>query len=514
MTARAQGVGFRSERGPILIALMLSTGLVAIDSTIVATAVPSIVRDVGGFSSFPWLFSAYLLAQAVSVPIYGKLSDMVGRKPIILTGIGLFLLGSILCGVAWSMPSLIAFRALQGLGAGAVLPVSITIAGDIYSLEERAKVQGYLASVWAVSSVVGPSLGGVFSALGIWRGIFLVNIPLCILAGWMLVRTLHENVERAKHTVDYAGAALMAGSLGLLILGALQGGEAWEWNSPISFGVFGVGAVLLVIFILVERRAAEPILPSWVVSRRLLVTTALASFGVGAVMIGLTSYVPTFLEGSLAVSPLVAGLALAALTLGWPLSASQAGRFYLRIGFKVTGLIGISITVVGLSILALTAGTPNVALIASSCFVVGLGLGLLATPTLIAAQSSVPWNERGVVTSTNMFARSIGSALGVAVFGAVANAIYSGNPGGEGNGQAVVAASSAVFLAALVAGLLTVLAVLAMPAAGTGDAAVGQDQGSEQATASNQDPKNGNDDDGKASGPDRTEVEDSGRRGS
>lgn len=323
MTARAQGVGFRSERGPILIALMLSTGLVAIDSTIVATAVPSIVRDVGGFASFPWLFSAYLLAQAVSVPIYGKLSDMAGRKPIILTGIGLFLLGSVLCGVAWSMPSLIAFRALQGLGAGAVLPVSVTIAGDIYTLQERAKVQGYLASVWAVSSVVGPSLGGIFSALGIWRGIFLVNVPLCLLAGWMLIRTLHENVERATHKVDYAGAVLLAGSLGLLILGALQGGQAWAWNSSISIGVFVVGAVLLVAFLLVERRAAEPILPAWVVSRRLLATTALVSFGVGAMMIGLTSYVPTFLEGALSSSPLVAGLALAALTLGWPLAGRE-----------------------------------------------------------------------------------------------------------------------------------------------------------------------------------------------
>ncbi|TQJ38766.1 putative MFS family arabinose efflux permease [Arthrobacter sp. SLBN-112] len=460
-----EGVGFRSDRGPILIALMLSTGLVAIDSTIVATAVPSIVRDVGGFSSFPWLFSAYLLAQAVTVPIYGKLSDMAGRKPIILTGIGLFLLGSVLCGLAWSMPSLIAFRALQGLGAGAVLPVSITIAGDIYTLQERAKVQGYLASVWAISSVVGPSLGGIFSALGIWRGIFLVNVPLCLLAGWMLVRTLHENVERAKHKVDYAGAVLLAGSLGLLILGALQGGQAWAWNSPISIGVFAVGAVLLAAFLLVERRAAEPILPSWVVSRRLLGTTALVSFGVGSVMIGLTSYVPTFLEGALSSSPLVAGLALAALTLGWPLSASQAGKFYLRIGFKSTALIGIAISVVGLLILSLTAAAPNVALIAISCFVVGLGLGLLATPTLIAAQSSVPWHERGVVTSTNMFARSIGSALGVAVFGAVANSIYGGSSsGGEGDPATVISASGAVFLAALVAGLLTVAAVLAMPA--------------------------------------------------
>ncbi len=457
-------MGFRSERGPILMALMLSTGLVAIDSTIVATAVPSIVRDVGGFESFPWLFSAYLLAQAVSVPIYGRLSDMVGRKPIILAGIGLFLLGSVLCGIAWSMPALIAFRALQGLGAGAVLPVSITIAGDIYSVEERAKVQGYLASVWAVSSVVGPSLGGIFSSLGIWRGIFLVNIPLCLLAGWMLLRTLHENVKRAKHRVDYAGAALLAGSLTLLILGALQGGQAWEWNSPVGIGVFAVGAALLVLFLLVERRAAEPILPTWVVSRRLLGTTALVSFGVGAVMIGLTSYVPTFLEGALSTSPLIAGLALAALTLGWPISASQAGRLYLRIGFKPTALIGITVTVAGLLVLALTSATPSVALMAASCFVVGLGLGLVATPTLIAAQSSVEWNERGVVTSTNMFARSIGSALGVAVFGAIANSVYATTAGGTGEAPAVVAASGAVFLAALAAGLLTVAAVLAMPA--------------------------------------------------
>jgi len=234
---------------------MLSTGLVAIDATIVATAVPSIVHDIGGFTSFPWLFSAYLLAQAVSVPVYAKLSDTVGRKPIMLIGIGLFLVGSILCGVAWSMPALIAFRVVQGLGAGAVQPMGITIAGDIYTLAERAKVQGYLASVWAVSSVVGPTLGGVFAALGIWRGIFLVNIPLCLVAGWMLARSFHENIERAKHRIDYLGAGLLTVSLTLLILGALEGGQAWAWNSAISNAVFAGGAVLFAAFILVERRA-------------------------------------------------------------------------------------------------------------------------------------------------------------------------------------------------------------------------------------------------------------------
>jgi MFS family permease len=383
-----------------------------------------------------------------------------------MIGIGLFLLGSILCGLAWSMPALIAFRVLQGLGAGAVQPMAITIAGDIYTLTERAKVQGYLASVWAVSSVVGPTLGGVFSALGIWRGIFLVNIPLCLLAAWMLLRTFHENVERVTHRVDYLGASLLTASLTLIILGALEGGQAWAWTSPVSVAVFTVGALLLAVFILVERRAAEPVLPPWVVSRRLLVTTALISFGVGAVMLGLTSYVPTFLEGALSTSPVLAGLALAALTIGWPISASQAGRFYLRLGFRKTAMIGISITVLGTAVLALTANAPSVLLVAASCFIVGLGLGLVATPSLIAAQSSVDWNERGVVTGTNLFARSIGSSIGVAVFGAVANAIYAGSPGGNTDPHTVVSASGAVFLAVLAAAVLTVVAVVAMPATG------------------------------------------------
>ncbi|KUM34344.1 MFS transporter [Arthrobacter sp. EpRS71] len=465
-TATDDGVGFRSRRGPILIALMLATGLVAIDATIVATAVPSIVEDIGGFASFPWLFSAYLLAQAVSVPVYAKLSDVVGRKPMILGGIGLFLLGSILCGLAWSMPALIAFRVLQGLGAGAVQPVAITIAGDIYTLAERAKVQGYLASVWAVSSVVGPTLGGIFASLGIWRWIFLINIPLCLLAGWMLLRTFHENVERTKHRIDYFGAGLLTISLSLLILGALQGGQAWAWDSAISISVFAGGAVLFVSFLLVERKAAEPILPPWVVSRRLLATTAMISFGVGAVMLGITTYVPTFLEGSLQTSPLLAGLALAALTIGWPISASQAGRFYLRIGFRNTAMMGIAITVIGAAVLALTASTPNVLLVAVACFIVGLGLGLVATPSLIAAQTSVEWNERGVVTGTNLFARSIGSSLGVAVFGAIANAIYASSPSGGPDPQTTGQASSAVFLAVLVSAVLTVVAVLVMPADG------------------------------------------------
>ncbi|HEY3248458.1 MAG TPA: MFS transporter, partial [bacterium] len=198
---------------------MLATALVAIDSTIIATAVPSIVRDIGGFAEFPWLFSIYLLAQAVSVPVYGKLSDLFGRKPVVLWGIGLFLIGSIMCGVAWSMAVLIAFRVVQGLGAGAIMPTTITIVGDLYSVEERAKVQGYIASVWGVSSVVGPTLGGVFSEYVSWRWIFFINIPLCLLAGGVIMRAFNERVERSRPSIDYRGAALLTTGLTLVILG-------------------------------------------------------------------------------------------------------------------------------------------------------------------------------------------------------------------------------------------------------------------------------------------------------
>ncbi len=475
-------VGFRSERGPILISLMVTTGLVAIDATVLATAVPTITKDLGDFALFPWLFSVYLLAQAVTVPIYAKLSDTFGRKPIILVGIGLFLVGSILCGFAWSMPALIAFRAVQGLGAGAVQPMSITIVGDIYTVAERARTQGYLASVWAISSVVGPTLGGLFSQFGVWRGVFFINIPLCIIAGWMLIRSFHESIEKREHKIDYLGSVLLTISLTLLILAVLEGGQAWAWNSPQSIAAFAIGGVVLAAFVLAERRAVEPILPLWVFSRRLLLTTTLIGLGTGATLIGLTGYVPNYLQGSIGSSPIVAGLALAALTLGWPISASYAGRFYMRIGFRSTALIGVVLAIFGASALAFFTHTPSIVIVATSCFVIGLGMGLISVSALIAAQSSVPWNERGVVTGTNMFARSIGSAVGVAIFGAIANAIFGSGDAASLSPATIEAGSGAVFVAVLIVVVATVVPTLAMPkqhvefgagadAAGAGDAA-------------------------------------------
>lgn len=442
---------------------MLSLSLVALDATVLATAVPTIVGELGGFAMFPWLFSGYLLAQAVTTPLYAKMSDVFGRKPVMLVGIGLFLLGSVLCAVAWSMPALIVARAIQGVGAGAVQPMSVTIVGDIYSLAERARVQGYFASVWAIASVIGPTLGGLFAELGIWRGVFVINVPLCLLAGWMMLRRFHEDTDRGPRSIDYPGAVLLTLGLALLVLAILGGGQSWEWDSPASVAAFASGGALLTAFVLAARRAAEPILPGFVLTRRLLLTTTMAGLAVGAILIGLTSFVPTYLEGSLGVSPVMAGLALTTLTIGWPLTAGLAGRVYLRIGFKRTAAIGAVLVLIGTGALLAVVHRPNIVVVAALCFVTGCGLGLLALPSLIAAQSSVDWGERGVVSGAHMFARSLGSALGVAVFGAVANSIF-----GEGDvhtlgAAAIQSGTAAVFLGVVVVAVFGCIAVVAMP---------------------------------------------------
>ena len=462
-------VGLRSERGPILLAVMLSIGLVAIDATILATAVPAVVDDLGGFTSFPWLFSIYLLAQAVSVPIYGKLADLFGRKPVMLLGIGLFVLGSLLCGIAWSMPALIVFRLVQGLGAGAVQPMGMTIVGDIYSLAERAKVQGYIASVWATASIIGPTLGGVFSDYLSWRWIFFVNLPLGAAAAWVLWRRFDESVERRRHRIDYLGAGLLAAGGTLLLLGLLEGGVRWDWDSPLGVGIFGAAAALLALFVVVESRAVEPVLPLWIFQRRVLNAAASGSFIVGVLMLGLTSYVPLYAQSVLGHGALVAGLALASMTIGWPIAAATGGRFYLTIGFRATVSMGAAITVVGAGLLTLVDADSGLWQLALPCFVMGIGFGYVASPAVIVAQSSVGWQHRGVATGANMFARSMGSAMGVAAFCAIVNSRVAGAAGGGAldleslPAGTIAPAIQAVFLCSAVIALALLATGLLMP---------------------------------------------------
>jgi EmrB/QacA subfamily drug resistance transporter len=418
-TAERADVGLRSERGSVLLALMAATALVALDSTVLATAVPTIVRELGGFSQFPWLFSIYLLTSAVTTPLYGRLADTFGRRPVLFWGIAVFLAGSVLCAAAPSMLVLIAGRAVQGLGAGAIQPVSLTVVGDLYSVAERARVQGYLASVWGMSAVVGPALGGLLSQYASWRWIFVVNLPVGAVAFWLLARRFAERVERRPHSMDYAGSALLVAGWSLVILGLLEGGVAWAWKSPAGIGVLAAGLAAIAAFVVVERRAAEPVVPLWVFRRRLLVGSALTQVGVGALLIGLDSYVPVYAQGVLGAGAVAAGFALATMTVGWPLASTFSGRLYLRIGFRDTSLLGGAVLVAAMGLGVLLSASSTLWAVAGVCFLAGVGLGLVASPTIVAVQSLVGWEERGLVTGTAMFSRSLGSAVGVAGFGAL-----------------------------------------------------------------------------------------------
>jgi EmrB/QacA subfamily drug resistance transporter len=449
------------NRGAIVAALMLAIGLAAIDSTIVATAVPQIVADLGGFSLFPWIFSIYLLTQAVTVPIYGRLSDVFGRKPVLLVGVGGFLVGSVLCAVAWSMVTLIVFRGLQGLAAGAILPTTTTIVGDLYEPAERGKVQGWISSVWGVSAVVGPTLGGFFAEYWTWRGIFWLNLPIGVGAAWLIQRHLHERVERRSHRIDYAGAAALTVACSLLILALLEGGVSWAWDSATSIALFAGSAVLLAAFIRIEQTVAEPILPLWVFRHRILVAGNVSGLAIGAILIGQTTYVPTYAQRVVGVGAVVAGLAMATMTIGWPIAATLAPKVYLRIGYRPTGLLGAAVTSVGCLLMALFVGEGSgIWRVGVAGFVLGIGLGLISVSTVVAVQSTVGWGRRGVVTGTNMFIRTLGSAVGVAVFGSIANSRLAHR---AHTAPAIFHAVHGVFWALVAAAVLGIAGLLLFP---------------------------------------------------
>ena len=405
---------------------MLTMALAAMDTTIVATAVPQIVGSIGGFSIFSWLFSIYLLTQTVTIPVYGKLADVYGRKPVLLVGVTIFLIGSALCSMAWSMVALIVFRGLQGLGAGSIQATVNTIAGDLYSLRERGRVQGWLASVWAVAAVAGPTLGGVFADYLSWRWIFLINLPLGVAALVLIVRFLHEaRSAQRRHRVDYAGSALVLLTCALVVFALLQGGVAWPWLSVPSIACFAGAAVLAVTTVVVERRAAEPVVPGWVWRERVLVGSNLGYIALGLLVIGPSSFLPTFGQTVLGLGAVAAGLALASMSLSWPLAASLSNRLYLRIGFRDSALIGAALAFLGVGGFALLPPSPPVAAVVASTVVLGAGLGLISTPLLVGVQSTVEHGRRGVATGSLMFCRFLGQSLGAAVFAAIVNGTLS-----------------------------------------------------------------------------------------
>ena len=406
----------------MLIALMVTMALAAMDYNIVSTAIPQVVRDLGGFSLFSWVFSSYLLTQTVTIPVYGKMADLWGRKPILIAGTLIFLAGSALCASAWSMVSLICFRGLQGLGAGSIMATVNTLAGDLYDLEERGRVQGWLSSVWGVSAVFGPTVGGSLAQYVSWRWIFVINLPLGAAAVALIGRFLHERVARSRHRIDVAGALLVLLAAGALILGLLQGGVAWAWRSPPSVAVFAVAAAATAAAAVVERRAAEPIVPPWFWRRRALAGSGLAAVGLGLIVTGPSTFLPTYGQVVLGLGAVAAGAVLATMSIGWPLASAVSGRFFLRLGFRDTELIGAGICLAAVVFFLLTMGYGQLWQPVVSTFVLGFGLGLISVCTLVGPQSTVTWEQRGVVTGTVMFCRFLGQSVGAAIFGAIFNA--------------------------------------------------------------------------------------------
>jgi EmrB/QacA subfamily drug resistance transporter len=420
--AGLEQAGGTSRRGPVLVGLMLTMALAAMDTTIVATAVPQIVGSIGGFSIFSWLFSIYLLTQTVTIPVYGKLADVYGRKPVLLVGIVVFLAGSALCSGAWSMVALIVFRGLQGIGAGAIQATVQTVAGDLYSLEERGRVQGWLASVWAMAAVAGPTLGGLFADYATWRWIFLINLPIGAVALLLVVRFLHEQPSGVRrHRIDWAGSALILASCGLLVFALLQGGTAWAWSSAQSIGCFAGAAVLVAATVLVERRAAEPVVPGWVWRERTLAGSNLAYVALGLLVIGPSTFLPTFAQTVLGLGAVAAGLVLATMSISWPLASALCSRLYLRIGFRDTALIGAFVALVGVTTFLFLPYAPPVWAVVVTTLLLGAGLGLISTPLVVGVQSTVPHRRRGVATGSLMFCRFLGQSLGAAIFGAIVN---------------------------------------------------------------------------------------------
>ena len=398
------------------IAVILIT---AIEGTIVATVMPQIVGQLGRFDLFSWVFTAYLLTQAVTIPLYGRLADIYGRKRMLLIAIGLFLLGSLMCGFAGGMVSLIAFRVLQGTGAGGLVPLAQTVVGDMYTPVERARVQGYLSSVWAVGSIVGPLLGAFLVAHTIWPMVFWVNIPIGAIAALLLILWLHEKLQQRQHRIDYGGALLMVAGSGLLMFALV---EASHLGAVRATGLLAMAIIILALFVFYERRAAEPMIPLALLRNRVIAAGTLGACALGAIMMGATAFVSLYVQGVMGRGALLAGLVLMTPSVTWPIGSISGGWMMLKTSYRATTLVGTLPLLLGCALMI--ALSPASGALIATCGVgfIGIGMGLTNNTFTVAVQGTVAWNQRGVATSTISFARILGQSLGAAIFGGTINA--------------------------------------------------------------------------------------------
>ncbi|WP_415119030.1 MDR family MFS transporter [Paraburkholderia sp.] len=397
---------------------MASMAMVAIEATIVSTAMPQIVSQLGDLHLYSWVFSSFLLTQTAMTVVFGKLADLYGRKPVMLAGIAVFLLGSVLAGFAWSMPAMIVFRLIQGVGAGAIQPITLTIVADLYPARERGKVQGYLASVWAISAVVGPMVGGFIIHNLSWAWIFWMNVPIGLASAAGFIAFLRESERHARPSIDFGGAALFMAAIAALMMALTYAGDNAFAPAALAGGVFLLCALL---FVLQERRAAEPMISFALWSRRPIAACNSSTVLSGMILMGATTFLPMYVQGVLHRSPVVAGLALTMMMVGWPAGATLAAKSFHRVGLRRILVGGSAFVPLGAVLLLFLSPGVSPLVAALGSLVMGFGMGTSSVSSLVLIQEIVRMEERGSATASNLFSRNLGSTLGATLFGAVLN---------------------------------------------------------------------------------------------
>jgi EmrB/QacA subfamily drug resistance transporter len=404
----------------IFLALMLVLLLASLDQTIVSTALPTIVGDLGGLNHLSWVVTAYLLSATVAGPLYGKLGDLYGRKTILQAAIVIFLVGSALCGLAESMVQLIAYRTLQGLGAGGLIVTTLAVIGDLIPARERGKYQGYFGGVFGVSTVIGPLLGGFFVDHFSWRWIFYVNLPVGAIALAVIAAAFHARLVTQRHEIDYLGAALLAAALSSVILFTSLGGTTWAWSSPEIIALMLASVVLLPLFVLVESRAAEPIMPLALFRNHTFSVTSVVGFIVGFALFGAITYLPLYLQVTKGLSPTNSGLQLLPLMAGLLVTSILSGQLITRFGrYRLFPIAGTALMTVGMILLSRLETDSSIWFAAAGSVVLGLGLGMVMQVLVLAVQNAVDRSMMGVATSGSTLFRQIGGSIGVALFGTI-----------------------------------------------------------------------------------------------
>jgi EmrB/QacA subfamily drug resistance transporter len=408
------------RRQRAVLGVMLSIFLAAMESTVVSTAMPRVVASLGGLTIYSWVFSGFLLTSTVTMPLWGRLSDLFGRRRVFLLGLTIFLVGSALSGLAQNMTELIGFRMLQGLGAGSLMTIGMTIIGELFALERRAKMQGYISGVWGVASLCGPLIGGLLTDHASWRWVFYINLPFGAVAMALIATGLVDRPRDGRRPViDYAGLAAFTAGVTALLMGVLEAGRVTSWTGLDVAGPFAVAIVALAVFLVIERRAAEPIVPLRLFGRRMVLAAAVTGFLAGMAMFGAISFVPLYLQVVSDMSATTAGVVLIPFVLGWVAMSITSARLVLRIGYRIVVVAGMVCLTLAFLLLSRWSASLTLAIAMRDALLGGVGMGLTMVPMLIAVQSAVARADLGTATAMIQFFRTIGGAIGLSVMGTV-----------------------------------------------------------------------------------------------